>query len=253
MFYVTNGRLGLIKNEFLKLYRMNKYYSVVASDLRNTRREPTLMMLFIVPFIMLALIRFGLPVLIDYIPKSKDYQNIIIAFFVLLNAVFPGFILSFIFLDEKDLKLIPVLRVTPVSLKGVLLSRIVFMLLFGFLGSLLILFFNGITNHTLFQCFAIAILCALNVPFLVLFISTIAKNKVEGLTLLKLVNVTLFIPIAVFFIESNWENLLAIFPAYWVFQFIDEGINKPLVFALGVIALSGYNYIAYKYAVRNLN
>lgn len=231
---------------------MNKYYSVIASDLRNTKREPTLLLMFVVPFIMLALIRFGLPALVDFVPVFGQYHKIIIAFFVLLNAVFPGFILSFIFLDEKDLQLISVLRVTPVSLKGVLLSRILFMLVFGFMGSLLILFFNGATNYTLIQNLAIAILSALNVPFLVLFISTIAKNKVEGLTLLKVVNVILFIPVAVFFLENSWENLLAIFPAYWVFQFMDAGINQTVVFTLGIIVLSGFNYIAIKFALKNL-
>lgn len=232
---------------------MNQYLSILASDIKNTRREPTLLMLFVVPFLMLSLIRFGLPNLVSLFPVIEDYQNIIVAFFVLLNSIFPGFILSFIFLDEKDLNLIPVFKVTPVSIQGVLLARIIFMLLFGAAGSLLILLFNGIIYYSVIQSFAIAILCALNVPFLVLLISTIAKNKVEGLTLLKVVNVTLFVPVAVFFIDSNWEHLLAVFPAYWVFQFIDAGISQTLVFLLGVLILAIINFIAYKYAIKKLN
>jgi hypothetical protein len=232
---------------------MQKYLSIIAYDLRNTRRDPTLLLIFWVPFLILAVVRFGIPILVSYLPVVSNYYLIIIAFFALLNAVFPGFILSFILLDEKDMNLFPVIQVTPVSLSGFLIARILFMIIFGFLGSLLLIIFNGIVWIPYTQAMALALLCALNVPILILLISTLAKNKIEGLTLLKAATITLVIPSTVLFIDTTFENLLAIFPAFWVYRFIDGASHQMLFFFAGLLILSFLNVLCFRFAIRNIH
>lgn len=46
-------------------------------------------------------------------------------------------------------------------------------------------------------------LSALQTPIIYLLNSTLAKNKVEGLTYLKAANITLIIPLVVLFIDSK--------------------------------------------------
>lgn len=227
---------------------MNKYLSIALSDLQNTRRDPTLLLILIVPIILLAVTRFGLPQLFSFFPDIANYNIQIIAFFTVLNSMFPGFIIAFIFLDEKDLQLFPAIKVTPVSLAGVLKTRIVFMLILGFLSSLLLLLLNGKVDFSVIKSIQISILSALNAPIITLLISTIAKNKIEGLTLLKVANLSLLFPIALFFIDSNLEYLLSVFPAFWAYKLFDCTSNSNIVFIVGCSTLILLNYLCLQFA-----
>ena len=229
---------------------MNKYLSIRVSDFKNLRRDPTLLVLFFAPVLLLGVIRFGIPFISEYIPTIDDFYKEIISFFALLNAVLPGFIISFMLLDEKDLQLFPVIRVTPVSLSGFLAVRIVFMVFFGFLTSMLLLMFNGIYFISIFKAIQLALLCAMNTPILILLTISIAKNKVEGLTILKIATVSLMIPMLVFFFNAFWVKLLAIFPAFWIYAFMDSVKNQLLIFILGMCFLGVQNYFCFRYAVK---
>ena len=66
---------------------MNKYLSVIVYDLKNTRRDPTLLLLLWMPIFLLFAIRFGLPALESYLPDVSNYSLEIVGFFALLNSV----------------------------------------------------------------------------------------------------------------------------------------------------------------------
>ncbi len=229
---------------------MLKILPIIKADLKNTRLDPTLLLMAFVPFLMLAFIRYGTPALSIYIPGMEEYYKEIITFFVVLNGILPGFIISFILLDEKDLQLIPVLKVTPVSLSGVLAARIVFMVVFGFLSSLLIALFNGLVEFSFAIAIQLSLLSALNAPIITLINSSIAKNKVEGLTMLKVANLSLMIPLLVFFIDTPLENLLAILPAFWPYKLMDSTNNTFPIFILGLMILLSLNNLSYRFALR---
>lgn len=229
---------------------MNKYLSIISSDFKNLRRDPTLLLILFVPFLIVGLLRFGIPLLIEYVPSAADYYLEIVCFFALINAMFPGFIISFILLDEKDWNLFPAIKVTPVSLSGFLASRMVFMLIFSFLSSLMLLLFNNIYSISIVKAVQLSILCAMNIPIFILLITGTAKNKIEGLTIMKIANITLIIPIAIFFFESSWEYIFGIFPAFWIYAFMDYQGNQLMLFITGTIYLTGLNYLCFRYAVK---
>lgn len=160
--------------------------------------------------------------------------------------------MKIILLDEKDLHLHSALFVTPTSMHGVLSMRIIFMVVLGRLGSFLLLFFNGLVQFSIMDTLYISILCALASPILTLLISSVAKNKVEGLTLLKVANVTLFLPIIACFVQSPWEYLLGIFPAFWVFHLIDPLIAKHWVFLIGILVVAALNYFSFRFALKRM-
>lgn len=227
---------------------MNKYFSIAFSDIQNTRRDPTLLLILIVPIILLTVTRFGLPELFTYFPDIANYSIPIIAFFTVLNSMFPGFIIAFILLDEKDLQLFPAIKVTPASLAGVLKTRIVFMLILGFLSSLLLLLLNGMVIFSVVKSVQISILSAMNAPIITLLISTIAKNKIEGLTLLKVANLSLLIPLILFFTDSNLEYMLSVFPAFWAYKLFDYAQNPNIAFTIGCCVLLLLNYLCLQFA-----
>lgn len=229
---------------------MNKYLSIIVSDLKNLRRDPTLLVLLFAPLLLICVIRFGIPILSEYIPNLGDFYKEIISFFSLLNALLPSFIISFILLDEKDMQLFPVIKVTPVSLSGFLTTRIVFMVFFGFVSSMLLLLINGIYSISIFKAIQLALLCAMNTPILILLTVSIAKNKVEGLTILKIATISLIIPILIFFYDSYLVYFLAIFPAFWVYFFMNSTQYHILVFICGMCFLTAINYYCFKFAVK---
>lgn len=219
-------------------------------DFKNIRRDPTLLVLLFVPFILLILLRIVIPLLTSYYPDLSLYYPVVIALFGLLNASFPGFIVSFILLDEKDLHLLQVIKVTPVSLSGFLLVRLIYMSVIGFLTGFMIIRYNGFYHLSPLESIELSILCMLNAPILLLSMATLAKNKVEGLTYMKAANILLLLPVAVLFITTPYENMLALFPAFWVYKFFDVLHHRELVFVLGTLCLSGYNILVYRYACR---
>ncbi len=229
---------------------MNKYLSILVIDSKNIKRDPTLSLLFFMPFAIIFIIRIGLPLLSSYFPAISDFYLEIISFFALLNCVFPGFILSFILLDEKDLNLFPVLNTTPVTISGFLAVRITFLAIYGFACSLAVLFFNGLLHFPFLKLLMTSLLCALNTPIIILIISTKAKNKIEGLTLLKVANIVLLIPLLIFFVNSPWEILMAIFPAFWVYHFIEPTESGTITFILGILYLTAINWCVYRYAIK---
>lgn len=225
---------------------MRPYWAILIADFKNIKRDPILALLFMVPFIMLAFVRYAIPYFTILLPDMVNFSEIAIAFFCVMNANFPGFIVSFILLDEKDLQLFPVLKVQPVSLRGFLIVRMAFIIVWGFMGSVLILKFNGLHDYSIFNAVQIAILSALSVPVLTLIISLTAKNKVEGITLLKVMNITLVIPMVLFFIESDWDYVLSIFPAFWAYKLVHSSQHLTL-FLIGFIYLLVLNILVFNF------
>ncbi|PKP09381.1 MAG: hypothetical protein CVU09_11940 [Bacteroidetes bacterium HGW-Bacteroidetes-4] len=234
---------------------MNKYLAIIIADLKNTRRDPTLLLMLWVPLLIWVAVRFGIAEIALWVPDLVAYYPALLAFFSLLIAVFPGFLVSFLLLDEKDKQLFSVVKVTPVSLSGFLLTRIVFMVVLGFVFSVGLLVFNGLLKLPWHAIAIMSLLSALQVPIFVLLISAVAKNKVEALTLLKVANVVIFIPAVLFFISSGWINLLGIFPAFWVYKLacIPLESNYLIVAGIGWLWILFLNYLSYRYSVIKLN
>lgn len=224
---------------------MHKFIYLIYSDLQNTRRDPTLLLMLFVPVLMIAFLRYALPAFTTFVPELVEYNTIIVTFFVVMNSLFPSFIIAFILLDEKDLSLFPVIRTTPLSLSGLLIARLGFIFLLGFASSWLIVCFNGLVQFKALTGIMLAFLSALHAPIITLLISTLAKNKVEGLTYLKAANLTLIFPLAIFFIDSEWKNMLAVFPAFWPYKMV-EGKPTLFLFLVGVIYLCAINYYSFK-------
>jgi len=228
---------------------MNKYLAVLSYDMKNTFRDPSLIMILVAPFLIILVLMHGYPLLIQFVPQASEYKKEAVSLFALISSVFPGFIMSFILFDEKDVQLFPVIKATPVSLSGFLKSRLGFMVFVGFIMSLFVFMFNGIYAFPITTSILASLLAGLNSPILILFILNFAKNKVEGLMMLKIATIILFIPIIIFFLDSNWENLFAIFPAFWVYALI-EAQNTIIIFSIGLMYILFLNYFIFKLTIK---
>ncbi|MFN3556695.1 MAG: hypothetical protein ACK4VN_12085 [Bacteroidales bacterium] len=208
-------------------------FSIIKTDLKNIFRDPSLLIILFVPFVMMALVRWGFPALLQVWPPAADYVMHGLAMFSITIAIMPGIAIAFVMLDEKDNNLQTVLRITPVSLRRIVLYRMVSMYSLGFLMVMLLLTFSGIGVGTFVQHLLLSALVSLSAPLMSLLPAFLSSNKIEGAAMTKMLNFLIMLPIPAFLFPGTWSWLMLIFPAWWIyFAFIQ--VASPPLFLLAI-------------------
>jgi hypothetical protein len=197
-------------------------------------RDPSLLLICFVPLLILALVRWGFPVLQNVWPEVDDYASLGLAMFCITVAVMPGFAVAFAMLDEKDNNLDKVLQILPVSFQKITWYRLGLIFGFGFVSALLLLNFSGIPAGNFGQKFLLAILSASSAPLLAIIPAFFAQNKIEGATYTKLLNFLIMLPLPAFLFPGLWSWVMMIFPAWWIY-FAFTGTDNTLIFALAIV------------------
>lgn len=109
---------------------MNLFFRVAKNDLKLIFRDKSLYIIFIVPFLMVLICRFGVSYLAGIISEIPDYYWLIVATFTSVVAATPSFLMSFILLDERDEYIHTMLKILPLPTNFILKSRIYFLIFF---------------------------------------------------------------------------------------------------------------------------
>jgi len=219
---------------------MKNILTYTMNDLKLIFRDPVLYVMFFVPLLFIALLRFGLPPLFEVLPVLASYKMVILASICLVTAMFPAFIFSFIMLDEKDLDVLAAIRVLPVSSSGFILHRLLFIYLFSIFYNLLILILSNLTEWSLVMKLLVTLPVAMVSPVSCLIITTFASNKIVGTTWMMGLNFLFMIPVLTYIFEGGWEYILGILPDDWIFKIYDPGFQ---VFPFIMNYLIGLFYI----------
>jgi fluoroquinolone transport system permease protein len=192
------------------------------NDVRNVRREPFLIYLAIVPWVMVLLARTAIPELTRWLAESSGfdlarlYPLLVSFFFIMEIPMIVGVVMGLLLLDERDDGTLIALQVTPVSMRGYAIYR---MALTVALSAIHILICTPLTGlmplSSLPRLIPIALLASLFAPLLALVMAAFAGNKVEGLALMKAFGILMVGPVAAYFIQSRWQLLLGVLPSYW--------------------------------------
>lgn len=202
--------------------------SIIKADIKNIFRDRSLAFIVFLPLLFLALLRFAPPVYEPYAVILKEYRSYILAFFCVLTSGLYGFILSFIMLDEKDQGIIPLLKVLPVPAGKLMYMRSALIFGLGFLSNCMLVFFSGIVEYSLIKGVLLSILSSFAGPISAFIITSLANNKIEGVTYFKLFNLVLMAPMAGLFIQSKLAILVGIIPFYWMYAgFVGSDILSP--------------------------
>ena len=198
---------------------MKKILALSLNDFRNIMRDRTLNFLFLaIPVINLLLATYLLPWLAANFEEVVPYTSIMLLFLVIQSANIYGFITGFILLEEKDEAVLPVLKVMPLAAHSFIAYRMIFPFLFAFSFVLATIKVPGIVEISWGAAILLALILASFAPMIVLILSSYARNKVEGLALYKGLNLVIQLPIAAFFIDSNWRFALSLLPPFWSYQ-----------------------------------
>ncbi len=224
---------------------MSNYITFISNDLRIVFRDKTLILMFFLPVILILVCRILVPIVSNYLPEISEYNWLILAGFCVLSGSTPAFLTAFLLLDEKDENLIPVLKVTPLPYSKLITYRISFLMLTSFIFAIIFLYLNGLASYSFSRIVTSSALVSFIPAILLLLIIPFAKNKIEGVTLFKGINVVLFIPITAFFIAPQWKMVFGILPFYWIYEILEKDTQNGLFiqFVPGLLVNGAFLYL----------
>ena len=222
---------------------------LAGAEWRSIHRDSLLRWMLVPLFGLTFLTRWALPWAsvrfnVDIAPH---YPLVMSVFVVLFVPIFVGFIVGMLLLDERDEGTLQAMSVTPLPtwqylgwklLWPVVLATIVSSLTFPIIG-VMALEWKYVT--ALF-------VAAMWTPMLALIMSCFARNKVQGLVLMRISSVVLLIPMFAWFFP-NWEPFLTCFPAYWPMKSLwlaAEGKSSLICFMVGTVFHLGLILLLYR-------
>jgi fluoroquinolone transport system permease protein len=228
---------------------------IVVADAKNILRDYSLSIMLLVPFLCLAVVRWGGALLLESFPEAEKFLPPIVAMMSIMVAAFPSFMTGFVMMDEKDSKVTDVYRIVPFSLENLIILRCTLMVVIGFINSLLLLLFNGMITVPIPYAIVLAFQMALFSPFGALLMISLAENKIEAAAILKGITFILFLGVVQFFIPGNIKYLLSPIPAFWssrAFSTIGNAGLFMLFSAVSVLIHTVYIAILFRRAIRRL-
>jgi fluoroquinolone transport system permease protein len=193
-------------------------------DLRSALADPMLRLMLVLPLVVAAAIRLLLPALLTQVSALAEVEltwigpllsgYVVISFGPLLAGCIAGFLL----LDQRDDRTWLALRVTPVPLWLLLAYRLVAPLLLGLPITVAAVAVAGGAGLSFGAALLAALAAAPLAPTTALALAVFARNKVEGLALVKAGSLLLVLPLAALFMPSAWQLPLYALPTFVVAQ-----------------------------------
>ena len=178
---------------------------------------------FIAPFLVAFLFRFGIPeietLLCGYFHRSailSGYYRLFDLFLSVLTPYMFCFASAMVLLTDYDENMTVYMAVTPVGRMGYLLSRLGFPAAISFFISLLLMRWFTLTAWTAWTAAATCLLGGILSITVALFIFVFSHNRVEGLAMGKLSGLIMLGLPAPFFMASNVQYLFSFLPSFWI-------------------------------------
>lgn len=200
---------------------------VLKNDMRYMRRDPMVWMLLGVPILYIIIYHF----IVLKIEAMIPYKSVAQYLLVVLVPFFIGIVLGFRMLDEKDEHLLSFYAVSPLGLKGYIKLRIGMALILGAISIAIISLFGIVPRAYLFFISFQAILLG---PLVFLIIGVIGQNKIQGLTIVKIMGMPIVLPVLKLIKENPLDPVFVMIPTYNIFQLT---VNK--LFDWGVLVYIG--------------
>lgn len=213
---------------------MDKLIKAAFNDFRLIFRDNSLKVFLLLPLITLPIIRYGLPYVVAIYDTLQDYIGVILMLASMQGSAVFGFIYSMVLVDEKDTSVGKVYGVLPISKFWFTTARLVPPYLLAAAATFLLLLVEPFYDLPAGPIFVYSILAGVVSPLMVIFVATVASNKIEAMTWQKLFNIPLYLPIGSFFVPASISPIFAVFPTYWSYLTLDS-IIRGGSFTLSVV------------------
>jgi hypothetical protein len=226
---------------------MKYLLSLSLNDLKCTFRDPVFKALLFFPFVSYGIIAWGLPAVIHRWPVVGEYAGVILMWACMQSSTMFGFIYGFLFLEEKEENVNQALRVVPVTGIMLVFSRLLIGMGISFLVSMILFHYGGVARLPWIQEILLSVLYSLSAPLITLLLAAFARNRIEGLAQMKMVNILLMLPGLIYFLPYNLLHLTALIPTYWNFRATEMAILQSrsflLYFSGGLLLQGGIIYL----------
>ncbi len=197
------------------------------SDLKQLLREPMMTLLFSIPIIIAPVFRllleFAVPFSQRYITYDITlYHNYILAFTQSIVASMLGVVMGFMLLDDKDAKIVELIKVTPLGSSGYLFTRLSFIAVGIFVYGIYSYLVVGIYTISIPILLYINILLGMLGATLGLIFIKLASDKVKGLIYAKGLNIIILFPFVDLLEVPFITVIAACFPTYWIYKIIES-------------------------------
>jgi hypothetical protein len=202
-------------------WRGPAWLSFIHADLRNVSRDSVLVPIAASPLLLGLLLRFGYPPLAGWAQRVHGldldpYLPVLALLAVVLHIpVIAGMIGAIVVLDDLDDGVLRVIRVSPIGVRRYLAYRLGTVTGFAALGLAVAAPLSNAVPPTAWGAVALAVPVA---PLFTLAVLAVARNRVQGLTTVKLIGLPVYAPIATWWLSGPATWAFAVLPPFWVVQ-----------------------------------
>lgn len=188
-------------------------------DIKNIQRDSMMLFLLAYPVILGTLLRWLIPFVTEGLAEVFDltpYHLLFTGFFgLLIIPMLTGYLAGFLLLDERDQNTLTALMVTPLPIQIYALYRVIAPVIISIVGVLIVIPFMGVAVVSPEKLLPLAVAAGLLSPIFALLLSSIAKNKVQGIAVMKGMGILTLGPFVAWWVPDPWQWLLGIFPTFW--------------------------------------
>lgn len=185
--------------------------TLISNDIRYIKKDPMYWIIFILPIILGCVYNF----LVLDIEIVKPFFYVAQYFFILAIPMMVGMVFGFRLLDEKDERVLSVYAVSPLGIKWYIAYRIIQCLVLSFLELIIIILFGIVPQYNSILSILIAISLA---PCIFLILGILGKNKIQGMTLLKLIGTVIMIPVLQVIGKNKWDIFFKLLPTDFILK-----------------------------------
>jgi fluoroquinolone transport system permease protein len=221
-------------------WRGPRWMSFVRADVRNVSRDSVLVPIALSPLLLGAALRFGYPPLASWALRTHEldldpYRPVLALLAVVLHVpVIAGMMGALIVLDDVDDGALQVVRVSPLGVRRYLAYRVGAVTGFAVLGLAVAAPLSGMVPARAWGAVALAAVVA---PLFMLGVLAVARNRVQGLTLTKLLGLPVYAPVATWWLAGAAGLVVAPLPTYWVIRAWDGSITA---LAIGLVCAAAW-------------
>ncbi len=193
---------------------------LLRGEVRNLFREPELLFLLVLPFLIGVILRAGVPFAGEILKRRfafdlAPYHYFITGFMMMVPPLLNGMVAGLRMLDDRDGGILRYTTVLPIPSGRYLFCRMLIPTVISLPLSGMLPLLQGGMSAPLLPLVSLSLLYALSAPGLALFLVTFAGNKVEAMALAKLSGILFAAPAAGYFIKSPLMFAAGIFPPFW--------------------------------------
>lgn len=197
--------------------------ALLRNDLRKLGRDPVLLAGAFVPMLLALLLCFVLPLVeravVDYVDLTAQ-RSTIVAGALAISAMLGGWIVGFMLLEERGQGMILALAVTPLTLRGFVIWRLLSPTTIALVGGSFVVTLGSGGAIDPARGVTACVLMALTAPLFALALVSVADNEVEGLALAKFGGLVFMLPLVTLYLDGPWIGLVGVLPPFWPIRLI---------------------------------